>query len=104
MKIGGSDRIGVRTLRISRVRGEGIRDMGDPVDGSGSANAAHDTLVDGLRVDSDAWDSPGDFDALELEDESDIRERRAIEDRIGEIIAGRYELTDLLGHGGSGAV
>ncbi len=71
--------------------------MGEPSDGGGGG-AAHDTLVDGLKLE--------DLDelALEFEEESEVRERKAIQDLIGERIAHRYELTDLLGHGGSGAV
>ncbi|MBX3271741.1 MAG: serine/threonine protein kinase [Sandaracinaceae bacterium] len=54
---------------------------------------SRDTLVDGVEIDS-----------LEFEDASDVRERSSIEARLGELVAGRYELRELLGHGGSGAV
>ncbi|MEZ4340654.1 MAG: serine/threonine-protein kinase [Sandaracinaceae bacterium] len=67
--------------------------MGSPIDGSGSVSAAHDTLVDGVQV-----------DRLDFEDESDVRERSGFEGRIGELVVDRYELTHLLGAGGSGAV
>ena len=54
------------------------------------SSVSQDTLVDSSQ--------------LEFEDASDVRERRSLDDRIGEIIADRYELVELLGHGGSGAV
>lgn len=41
---------------------------------------------------------------LEFADRSDIVERRGVHERIGEIVADRYELVELLGQGGSGAV
>ena len=60
--------------------------MGDPVDAADAASK--DTLVD----------------PLDFEDESNIRSKRPVHDRAGEIIADRYELGELLGHGASGAV
>jgi len=66
--------------------------MGERADSSSAASAAaaRDTLVDSSHLD--------------FEDESDVRERRALTDRIDEIVAERYQLVDLLGSGGSGAV
>ncbi len=55
-----------------------------------NSGVSQDTLVDSSQ--------------LEFEDASNVRERRSLDDRIGEIIADRYELVELLGHGGSGAV
>lgn len=54
---------------------------------------ARDTLVDASDLDFDSD-----------EDQSLVRERRELHDRIQEIVADRYELVGLLGHGGSGAV
>jgi len=59
-------------------------------DGADAARMPRDTLVDS--------------DPLDFEESSDVRERRELHERLHEIVADRYELVDLLGHGGSGAV
>ena len=63
--------------------------MGERVDAVTSA-MPKDTLVDSTD--------------LEFEDESNVRGRREIHERIGEMVADHYELSRMLGHGGSGAV